>query len=197
MSDPTNDVNDDVSGGDKAAEIAALEQRITAAFDQISGALSGLGNGNDTELAELTSALDDERGRNAQLEERLKLLNERQEGAMQELEERVIGFGQRSADQQRELAALRLICDKMRENNDLLRVSNAEGGGDLELINSGMQAEIEMLRAQLNADRTELDGILSELRPAITAAQSAEQSAGNSPESEAGAVPSPEPQEAV
>jgi len=170
MSDPTQDTSRD-DQSDKSAEIVALEQRITTAFNRINGALGGLGNGDDTEIAELSSALEDERARNAQLEERLKVLNERQEGAMHELEERVIGFGKRSADQQRELAQLRELCNKLRENNDLLRKSNAEGGGDVGLINSGMQAEIDMLRAQLNADRAELDAILAELRPAIAAAQ--------------------------
>ncbi|MGB0903048.1 hypothetical protein [Halocynthiibacter sp.] len=170
MSDPTQEINEE-DHGLKGAEIAALEQRISAAFDRINGALGGLGNGDDTELAELTSALEDERKRNAQLEERLKVLNERQEGAMQELEERVIGFGKRSADQQRELASLHEVCDKLRENNSMLREANASGLADAGLVNGGLQAEIDMLRAQQAADRAELDAILEELRPAIATAQ--------------------------
>lgn len=172
MSDPTQEISEEDQGL-KGAEIAALEQRISAAFDRINGALGGLGNGDDTELAELTSALEDERKRNAQLEERLKVLNERQEGAMQELEERVIGFGKRSADQQRELASLREVCDKLRENNSMLREANVSGLADAGLVNGGLQAEIDMLRAQQAADRAELDAILEELRPAIATAQTA------------------------
>lgn len=175
MSDHSQDISED---DDKVAEIAALEQRVTAAFGRINAALGGLGGGDDAELAELNSALDEERAKNLQLEDRLRQMQERQAGAMQELEDRVIGFGKRSAEQQAELSNLREVCTRLRENNSQLRESNAAGGGDVNLINSGLQAEIDMLRAQMQADRAELDAILAELRPAIQAAQPAVVSEG-------------------
>lgn len=174
-----NDHSQDISeNDDKVANVAALEQRVTAAFGRINTALGALGNGDDTELAELNSALEEERAKTLNLEDRLQQMQSRQAGAMQELEDRVIGFGKRSAEQQTELANLREVCNRLRENNNQLRESNATGGGDVSLINSGLQAEIDMLRAQMQADRVELDAILAELRPAISAAQPAADSQG-------------------
>lgn len=153
-------------------DISDLEQRISAALDRIGTGLSELatptqGAVDDTELTTLQEALEEERTANAQLEERVRAIRRKQErlvgslrNEVEELREQVAG---RTADTQR----LETVNAQLRSNNQALRQANESGLGDSDLINSAMAAELDSLRASRGADRTELDTILSELKPLV------------------------------
>ncbi|MEL6960659.1 MAG: hypothetical protein AAGL89_17105, partial [Pseudomonadota bacterium] len=93
------------------SDIESLEGRITAALDRISAGAERLAalepapvaaDGAPSEdlaaqVAQLTARLDEERTANAQLEERVKLLKERQDGKLAELEANVEAGRGRSA----------------------------------------------------------------------------------------------------
>lgn len=173
MSETTGNETDG-SGDEGSGTIPELEQRITSALNRIGVALDGAGSGDDTEIVALTAAVEEERKTNAELENSLHMLKERQKNSMHDLEERVKGLGVRAAEQERELARLREINDQLRENNRQLREANATGLGDADLINAAVQAELDALREGQSASASELDAILSELRNVVQAASTAD-----------------------
>ncbi len=76
---------------------------------------------------------------------------------------------------QSRLSDLEGICDRLRlsnaqlrDNNAALRRAHSAGVGDAALINSGLAAEVEGLRATRAADRAEVDAILAALAPITT-----------------------------
>ncbi|MCB1328913.1 MAG: hypothetical protein KDK28_05445, partial [Maritimibacter sp.] len=69
-------------------EITELQARITAALDRIGAGLEGLGPARPDageEVARLTEALEEERTANAQLEERVRTIKEKQDGTVEVL----------------------------------------------------------------------------------------------------------------
>ena len=143
-------------------------RRIAAAMERIGRAIDAVGGGADAaEMEELRQALEDERLANAQLEERLKTIRERQDARLHALEA--------AKDEQRETVArlddqlqrLRKANDQLRENNVALRSANAEGVAEPHLINKSMLAELESLRAGRAADVAEANVILGALAPLI------------------------------
>lgn len=163
------------------SELPELETRITAALERIRGGLDGLtapapvmeqaptidAGAMAAEAAQLHAQLDDERTVNAQLEERVKLLKERQDGKMAELESNVEAGRARSARMDRELQRLRQVNAELRDINSQLRNALAEGVSEPHLVNKAMMAELEALRATRSADAAEMDAILEELTPII------------------------------
>ena len=150
------------------SNVTELEQRISVAMDRIE---KGLGN-----MAEQTPAvdgpaleaqLDEERFANAQLEERVKALKQRQDTKISELETRVSSQRDQIAALDTELQRLRASSADMREVNAQLRVAASEGVAEPELINRAMMAEVEALSAQRASESAEVDAILKELKPLI------------------------------
>ena len=111
--------------------------------------------------------LEEERLANAQLEERLKRLKIRSESAggnlQKELDETKAALQKLDADVQR----LRRANDDLRAAAEELRAAAMENAADPHLINKSMQAELIALRAQQEADRAELDGLIGELSPMV------------------------------
>ena len=66
-----------------------------------------------------------------------------------------------------ELQALRAANDQLRTANAALRAANAEGVGQPELINQGLEAELEGLRAARAADKAEVDAVIARLSPLL------------------------------
>ncbi|WP_095589823.1 hypothetical protein [Actibacterium ureilyticum] len=152
------------------SDIQDFEQRINAALERIRQAAETLGAGvpsgaqiDPDELATLREALDTERSANAQLEDRVRAIRERQENQVTQLELRVSKLTARADSADQELARLRIVNARLRENNAALRAANAEGLGDAGLINDGVAAELEAMRALRDGDRAELDAIIGEL----------------------------------
>lgn len=162
------------------SEIDELERRIGSALDRIKAgadrfSVAAPAPAADTtsaddltdQVAKLTAKLDEERTANAQLEERVKLLKERQDGKLAELEAHVESGRGRSARMDRELQRLRQVNAELRDINSQLRSSVSAGVSEPHLVNKAMLAELEALRATRAADAAEMDAILEELTPII------------------------------
>ena len=163
-------------------ELPQLETRITAALDRIKtglGVLSTLApapedNGDgvqtealDAQVAELGSKLDEEQTANAQLEDRVKRLRERQDGKLAKLESSVSTARASATRMDRELQHLRQVNAELRDINVQLRVAVSAGVSEPQLVNKAMLVELEALRATRAADAAEMDSILQELTPII------------------------------
>jgi predicted nucleic acid-binding Zn-ribbon protein len=183
------------------SEIAQFETRISAALDRIRTAAKAAhaagevpdeavdqltapdaapapaaATAQDADLVELRRQLDEERTANAQLEERVKALKQRQDGKLNDLEGAVKAGRKRATEMDRELQRLRQVNAELREINDQLRQAVEAGLSEPHLVNKAMMAELDALRATRAADAAEMDAILGELRPILQ--QEAEDAAG-------------------
>ena len=151
------------------ARISAALERIRKGLDQAPApAVEAAEDAADAEaVAALEAKLDDERTANAQLEERVKVLKERQDGKLAELEASVEASRARSARMDRELQRLRQVNAELRDNNSQLREALTAGVSEPHLVNKAMLAELDALRATRAADAAEMDAILEELTPII------------------------------
>lgn len=113
------------------------------------------------------------------------------EAAREELSERAQRLAERETlkiaearseieDLRNRIDALEAGADKLREanrqlrsNNAALREAHSAGLPDADLINAGLQAELDALVAVRAADRAELDGVLAALRPILEEAADA------------------------
>ncbi|WP_420858805.1 hypothetical protein [Marivivens marinus] len=126
--------------------------------------------GPDPRVAELEKKLEEERLANAQLEERVQALKARQDGRVAELEAAAEGNLAKLARFEKDINRLREVNAELRANNGRLREALEDGITEPELINRAMAAELEALRALRQADATEVDAVLDELRPLIEGA---------------------------
>lgn len=148
------------------SDINQLEARLRDALARIGAGLDGLaaGAGDD---AGLKAKLEEERVANAQLEERVKALKDRQDGKITALEERVAAQAAQMAEWDAELQKLRASNAEMRELNAQLRSAAADGVAEPELVNRALMAEVEALAAQRSTDAAEVDAILAALKPIV------------------------------
>lgn len=154
-------------------DIAALEARLTAAMERIANGLAALSaplpvsaRDDGAETAALRQALDEEKTANAQLNERVRAIREKQDMMVDQLEKRVHRLQDRVASQETEIGQLRRVNAQLRENSKMLREA-AAGSVDAHLLNKTMLMELEATRAAQSADRSELDAIIAELAPLI------------------------------
>lgn len=152
------------------SEISELESRITAALDRITAGLAQMG---DQDAGTLAEDLASEREANAQLEERVKAIKEKQETMVSSLQEEVAAFKQALGETDSDLQRLRSVNAELRESNTALRTANANGLPDSELVNGGMAAEIEALRTLEAGNRAEIDRALGLLEPMLEEAANA------------------------
>ena len=163
------------------SEISDLESRITAALDRIRRGISANAQpvftrdvatgdattGDSARLQELEQLLDEEKQANAQLEERVRALKERQDGRLAELEQIEAAAHGKLQRFERDLNRLREVNAELRDINGKLRVATQDGVTDPQLVNRAMQAELDALRAVRAADAAEVDAVLEELKPLI------------------------------
>ncbi|WP_456389205.1 hypothetical protein [Profundibacter sp.] len=153
------------------SDIAELERRITAALERIGTGVDGMdaagGTADDGEAAALKEALEAEKLANAQLEERVSAIKQKQETTVKEMQERIEVLGKDLSRQEADAKKLLKVNAKLRESNDELRAANESGVGDAHLINKAMQTDLEALRATRKADLAELETIMAELKPLI------------------------------
>ncbi len=159
------------------SDLAELERRITSALDRIgqggvealNGAAPPAAPADDGRIAELEAALEEERTVNAQLEERVKAIKERQDSTVDTLAEEVERLRELLEEEEASVARLRKMNGELRANNDALREALNAGVAEPHLVNKSMMAELEALRAAQAADRAELDAVLGELGPLVEA----------------------------
>ncbi|MFZ5961570.1 hypothetical protein ACOXXX_01335 [Thalassococcus sp. BH17M4-6] len=170
-------------------QIDELERRITAALDRIAQGVEALETppaaaveepapvevpqADPEELARLREALEDERLANAQLEERVKAIRQKQEGEVTDLRAQVAGQGENIARLDTELQRLRRANDMLAATNQEMRSALEENVGEPHLINKAMLAELEGLRAARAADAAENRVVLDTLEPLLAQAASA------------------------
>ncbi|WP_127903189.1 hypothetical protein [Solirhodobacter olei] len=154
-------------------DLEDYERRIGQALDRIGAGIEALDAlelrypsaggpaGDDAEKAELAEALAAERDANAQLNERVRLLHEKQAGVVAPLEARVQALLKQVDEQALELQKLKATNVQLRETMRAMR-ETAEGGGE-----DGLAAELAELKAARAAELAELDSILAELKPLI------------------------------
>lgn len=155
------------------SDIAELERRITAALERIGTGVDGLGaagagDGADgNEVDALREALEAEKIANAQLEERVTAIKEKQETIVKDMEARIEDLTTEMSKHEADAKKLLHVNAQLRESNDALRESNESGVGDAHLINKAMQTDLEALKATRKADLAELETIMAELKPLI------------------------------
>lgn len=154
------------------SEIAEYQSRITAALDRISQVLDNLaGAAGDEDMA---AALEAERTANAQLEERVRAIKDKQETTVaalettvSELREELQSLKGALADRDGGLQRMRRVNEELRRSNTALRDANSKGLADAHLVNTGMMAELEALRADHATTTQELAEISSIIEPIL------------------------------
>lgn len=157
-------------------DIIELESRIASALGRIRRQVEGIVPAQpvtdavpvgDGDVAALTAQLDEERTVNAQLEERVRALKDRQDGKLAELEGRAEADAARLAALDAELQRLQAVNADLRAVASEMRRALQDEVADPELVNRAAVAELEAVSAARDADRVEVDAILSELAPLI------------------------------
>lgn len=153
------------------SDIAALEGRITAALDRIREGMarqqSLLISEDPSDAESLRAQLKEERIANAQLENRVSALKVRQDGTISDFEGRVASHATVLAAMEAEVHRLRVANAELLDVTAQLRVAAVDGITAPELLNRATLAEVEALQAQRASEATEMDAIISSLKPLI------------------------------
>ena len=147
------------------SDIGVLEGRIAQALDRIRQGLDAqtATTGDDSAM---TSALEAERVKNAELEARVATLKDRQDTQVASLTQRVETQRDQLSKIDAELQSLRASNATLREMNTKLREAVTDGLAP-ELHSDAVASEIAALAAQRSADAVEIDAIIAELKPLI------------------------------
>jgi chromosome segregation ATPase len=122
-------------------------------------------------LAAVQAELADERVVTAQLEERIRVLKDRQDSRITALEAELAAQRGQMERFDGDLQRLRQSNADLRDLTGQLRAALAAEVAEPELVNRAMLAEIEALRATRAADLAEVKAVFEELRPLIEEAQ--------------------------
>ncbi len=152
------------------SEIAELEGRITSALDRISVGLGRIAESGGAGLADELAA---EREANAQLEERVRAIKEKQETMVAALQSEVSSLREALGATDADLQRLKSVNAELRASNSALRRANAAGLADAELVNGALAAEVEALKALEQGNRAEIDRALGLLEPMLKEAANA------------------------
>lgn len=154
------------------SEIEDYQRRITAALDRIGKALES--RQAAPEAGDLAAELEAERTANAQLEERVRAIKEKQETTVTALEKsvedlsaEVASLKQALADRDGGLQRMRRVNAELRRSNAALREAHNAALPDPHLVNTSMMAELEALRAEQTAAEAELAEIAAVLDPIL------------------------------
>lgn len=161
-------------------EIAELEGRITAAMDRIALGLGAMADAAavaslsslpspeaGAELSALREALDEERMANAQLNERLRVLRDRDSRAQTATADEVDRLTRLLDEQGFETQRLQKLLVTLREDLRELREAAAASVADAGMINAAMDSELGALRADRLAEAAEMRDILAAIDPLL------------------------------
>ncbi len=149
---------------------SALEERLAAALARIESATTNLPDpqviaAGAKAQAALEAQLDEERGANAQLVDRVKALKDRQENQVAQLEKSLAAAKTAEAEKNIVQQKLKASVEDLRDQIARLTEANRAMVGDADLINTSMMAELEAMRASRRADVADVDDILAQLVP--------------------------------
>lgn len=171
--------------GEPMNEIAELERRIAYAMERIAKGVEALDNaaavppamaadggdadgaGDAAELEALRAALAEERLANAQLEERVRAIKQKQEIQAANLITEQVATREKLSQLDSELSRLRKANEQLQSSNAALRAANESGVGEPHLINKSMMAELESMRAARQVDIAEAAAIKGALVPLL------------------------------
>ncbi|MFN3847529.1 MAG: hypothetical protein ACK4RZ_17170 [Paracoccaceae bacterium] len=162
--------------------IAELERRITAALTRIGqgvetlsvpvatpdvgGPVATLADGvAEAEIARLNEALDEEQMLTAQLNERLRVVRDKDAAARLVLQAETERLTKLLDVQGLEMQRLKKTVVSLREQLRLMTEAQSEGRIEPHLINKAMLTELEALRALRSAEAAELDELIAALDP--------------------------------
>jgi len=150
-------------------EITELERRITDALARIDAGVDTLGQGaageSTGDTAALQEALEAEKAANAQLEERVAAIKDKQETLIKDLEKQISDLTATVARQEEDAKTLIALNNELREATEARQATS--GDKDAELVNKALQTELEALQTARKADLAELETIMTELKPLI------------------------------
>ncbi len=163
-------------------DIAELERRITGALMRIDQAVEGIGSTAvltadtvpvatladgvaEAEIARLNEALDEERMLSAQLNERLRVVRDKEAGERVTLQTEVDRLMKLLDVQGIEMQRLKKTVSALREETRSLTEAGEAGQIEPHLINKAMLTELEALRALRSAEAAELHEIIAALDP--------------------------------
>jgi HPt (histidine-containing phosphotransfer) domain-containing protein len=165
-------------------DISELEGRITAALERIGKGVDRLAAmprpappvapapataaATPTADAALRAQLEEEKALNAQLQDRIRLLKERE--SKSDLQEKVERLTQQLDVQGLELQRMRRTNVALRDQLATLRQAQMAGVTEPQLINKSLMAELDALRALRLTEVAEMDEILAALEPHLTEA---------------------------
>jgi len=162
------------------SNIAEFERRITAALERIGSGLDSLAQNpvqtsaepqvDNDELARLNEALEAEKMANAQLQERVNAIKDKQESSVQDMQNKIEELAAKLKDQETEVQKLKQVNSQLHQSNEELSKANEKSAADAQLINKEMQTELENLHATRKSDLAELETIMAELKPMISGA---------------------------
>jgi len=153
------------------SQIEDYQQRISSALARIGTGVERLGSsgggGTSEEVEKLRAALEDEQQVNAQLEERVKALKDRQDHAIAEMKADAAVGESRISQLDMDLQRLRRANEQLTQTVEILRGAIEDGVAEPHLINKAMLAELEALRASRATDVAEADAIFSAIKPLL------------------------------
>ena len=154
-------------------DINDLQTRLGVALARIRSASERLKPDDDDEesVAGLKARLDEERVANAQLEERVRVLKDRQDNRIAELEAQVSASADRFAALDQEVQRSQQVNAELRAVAEEMHRALADGVAEPELVNRAVMAELDAIKAARAADRQEMDTLLSELQPILKEAE--------------------------
>jgi hypothetical protein len=121
----------------------------------------------------LRAQLEEERTANAQLQERLRAVKDKDLVLQSQLQEKVEKMTRQLDVQGLELQRMRKTAISLREQLRLLREAQAAGLAEPHLLNKAMLAELDALRATRLTEMAELDEIAAALDEHLTEAENA------------------------
>lgn len=168
-------------------EISELERRIAAALDRIGKGVDRIparqaqasapeapaAAAASDDVAALRAQLEEERTANAQLQERLRAVKDKDLVLQSQLQEKVEKMTRQLDVQGLELQRMRKTAISLREQLRLLREAQAAGLAEPHLLNKAMLAELDALRATRLTEMAELDEIAAVLDEHLTEAENA------------------------
>jgi DNA repair exonuclease SbcCD ATPase subunit len=151
---------------DRAAP-AALPQSGIMAADAPAPEMPAAAAGESAEIEALRRQLDEERLANAQLEERVRAIKQKQDARAARAEEDLAQTREALRQLDAEMSRLRRANEQLQASNAALRAANESGVGEPHLINKSMMAELESLRSARLVDIAEAKAIKDALKPLL------------------------------
>jgi ATP-dependent exoDNAse (exonuclease V) beta subunit len=158
-------------------EISELERRITAALERIAKGFEqhksvaasrpAVSASADAETQGLQAALDDERIVTAQLQERLKLIKEKELQVMLALQQQVDELTKKLAGQTAETSRLGRVLSETTAALASLTDASLTGVAEPTHINASMMTELQALRALRAAEAAQIETLVDAIYPLI------------------------------